>query len=70
MKQTQGRRLIALLKKRGYTTMEMLLTGVSTAPWKRIKESLRPDENLVISKRSWGTREINVYRVVKHTKVV
>lgn len=63
MKATQGRRLIAMLKKRGMTTLEMLQTGISVAPWKRIAECLAPHEQLV--KRKVGKH--NVYRVVKAT---
>lgn len=59
--QTQGRRLIAMLKKRGMTTLEMLFTGISTAPWKRIAETIRPAEKLVSHKNHRG---LNVYRVV------
>ena len=58
---TQGRRLIMLLKRRPMTTMQMLLTGVSCAPWKRISECLHPDEKLIHHKRHDG---LNVYRVV------
>lgn len=60
MKETQGRRLIRLLKRRGMTTLEMLQTGISVAPWKRIAESLRPNE--VLLKQPNG-RGLNVYRV-------
>jgi len=44
---SQGRRLIDLLKRRPYTTLEMLQTGLSVCPWKRISECLAPDEQLV-----------------------
>lgn len=57
---TQGRQLIALLKRKGYTTMELLKTGISTAPWKRIAESLKPDEALIKAKNARG---LHVYRV-------
>lgn len=40
----QGRRLIALLKRRPMTYMQMLATGISTSPWKRVKECLAPHE--------------------------
>jgi hypothetical protein len=60
MRQTQGRRLIALLKRRGMTTMQMLMTGISTSPWRRIAESLAPGERLVKTRRADG---LNVYRV-------
>ena len=41
---TQGRLLIAALKRKPHTYMDMLSHGVSTSPWKRIEESLRADE--------------------------
>jgi hypothetical protein len=62
MKDTQGRRLIALLKRKGHTTMDLLQTGVSVAPWKRIAESLQPGERLVKKKNDRG---LLVYRVVR-----
>lgn len=49
MKQTQGRRLIALLKRRQYTCLELQMTGISTAWWKRVAETLKPHE--VLNKR-------------------
>lgn len=60
--QRQGRRLISLLKKQGMTTMDMLQTGISTAPWKRIAECLEPGEILIKTRNDRG---IKVYRVVK-----
>lgn len=57
---TQGRRLIAMLKRKQMTTMDMLMTGVSTAPWKRISEALKDGEMLVKAKRADG---LTVYRV-------
>jgi hypothetical protein len=65
MKATQGRRLIAALKRKGHTTMEMLALGISVAPWKRIAECLRPDEQLVKRKNERG---LTVYRVVNATR--
>jgi hypothetical protein len=61
MQDTQGRRLIAMLKRRGMTTMDMLLTAVSVSPWKRIGESLRPGEQLLKRKNNQGR---TVYRVI------
>jgi hypothetical protein len=58
---TQGRTLIERLKRKGMTTMDMLMMGVSVAPWKRIAESLRPGEELVKHKNNRG---LFVYRVV------
>ena len=62
---SQGRRLVDLLCRRGMTTMEMLQTGISCAPWKRLSETLRPDEHLVATKNERG---LNVYRVIKPTR--
>ena len=44
---TQGRRLIALLKRRRMTYMDMLMTQISVSPWKRIRESLKPGEQVL-----------------------
>ena len=63
--QTQGRRLIALLKKRGMSTLELQQTGISVAPWKRCKEKLKPNEQLLKTKRYPDDgRWYYVYRVV------
>lgn len=62
---TQAERLFALLRRKGMTTMEMLQTGVSVAPWKRLveeKHKLRKGEKLVKSKNARG---LTVYRVTK-----
>lgn len=65
MKTTQGRQLIALLKKRGMTTMELQQTWLSTCPWKRIAEQLTEKEQLIKTKRErLGRRWVYVYRVV------
>ena len=59
---TQGRRLIALLKRRGMTNLQLQLTGISTSHWKRIREQLRDGERLIAAKNAENR---NVYRVVK-----
>lgn len=59
-KQTQGRQLISMLKRRGMTTMDMLMTGISVSPWRRVTEQLRPTEKLVKTKNDRG---LVVYRV-------
>lgn len=61
MKVSQGRRLIQLLKRRGMTMFEILQTGISICPWKRIAENLAPDETLFSVKNRAG---YNVYRVI------
>ena len=38
---TQGRLLIARLKRKPHTYLDMLGYGISTSPWKRVKECLR-----------------------------
>lgn len=44
---TQGRQIIAALKRKPHTYMEMLMLGVSVSPWKRAVESLREGEKLI-----------------------
>jgi hypothetical protein len=65
IKQTQGRKLIALLKKRGMSTIELQQAGWSTCPWKRISEQLTMREELLkIKKYPLNGRWFYVYRVV------
>ena len=59
---TQGRRLIAHLRERPHTYLEMLRYGVSTSPWKRVSECLLPTEALVKGERAGLT----TWRVVTH----
>lgn len=47
---TQGRQLIAVLKRRSMTYLEMQRLGISTSPQKRVVESLRPDERVLKSR--------------------
>lgn len=58
---TQGRCLIEALKRKPHTYMEMLAHGVSTAPWKRVAESLAEDEQIRKS-----TRAVYVNGEVRH----
>ena len=60
-KVSQGRRLIDLLLRRGYTTMELQMTGISSCWHKRCREALRKDEHLIATKNAAG---LNVYRVI------
>lgn len=47
-KPQQGRRLIALLKRKPMTYAQMLATGISLCPWKRVQECLsEPKEQLI-----------------------
>lgn len=62
---TQGRKLVALLKRRQMTYLEMLLTGISTCPWKRAQEQLRPSEQLVKGRDKKGR---TTWRVVSATR--
>lgn len=61
MKQTQGRQLIKMLKHRPMTSLELLMTGISTCWWKRVSESLAKGESLkIVGKRGRS----NIYRVL------
>jgi hypothetical protein len=54
---TQAERLAVHLRRRPHTAMEMLQTGISVAPWKRLTETstyLRPGEHLVKGKDGEG----------------
>lgn len=62
---TQGRLLIAALKRRPHTYMDMLMHGVSCSPWKRVSESLRHGEALVKGKNARG---LTTWRVVAATR--
>ncbi len=59
---TQGRKLIKALKKRPHTYLQMLSYGISTSPWKRVQESLLPEERLIKSTRGDG---LTTWRVVR-----
>lgn len=59
---TQGRQLIRMLKRRGMTTMDLVQTGISVCPWRRIAEGLQPGERLVKTKNARG---LIVYRVTR-----
>jgi hypothetical protein len=65
MKATQGRRLIAKLKKKPYTYLEMLMLGISTCPQKRVVESLSPTEQVKKAKNKAG---LVTWRVCYATK--
>ena len=65
MKQSQGRRLIALLKRRSYTSMELLQTGISVCWWRRVSECLADHEQLYSVK---GRDGLLRYRVVTATR--
>lgn len=57
MKRTQAARLAVHLRRRPMTAMDMLQTGISVAPWKRLSESssyLKPGERLVKGRNRCG----------------
>jgi hypothetical protein len=62
---TQGQRLITMLRRRGMTTLEMQLQGISVCPWKRLAESshlLKEGERLSKTKNARG---LYVYRITR-----
>jgi hypothetical protein len=65
MKTTQGRRLIAALKRTPMTYGEMQRLGVSTSPQKRVMEQLREDEQVI---RAKGADGLVRWRVVRATR--
>lgn len=59
---TQGRLVIAALKRRPMTYAQMLALGAGLSPWKRCTESLRPGEMLV---KTRGADRLIRWRVVR-----
>lgn len=51
---SQGRKIIAHLKKRPHTYLQMLMLGISVCPWLRVTESLREGEFLFKRKNRRG----------------
>ena len=64
---TQGRILIAELKRRPMTYAQMLRFGQGNSPWKRVAECLREDEKLIKGKHASGCVTWAV-RTVRPTK--
>jgi len=62
---TQGRRLIEDLKKRPMTYRAMLQASESCSPWRRVKESLLPGEDVITATNAQGWK---VWRVVSLKK--
>lgn len=60
---SQGRRLIALLMRKPMTYMEMLATGISTCPHKRVSEQLHDNETLI---KTYNHRGLITWRVVRY----
>lgn len=61
----QGRRLIAALKRKPHTYLEMLMLGISTSPQKRVVECLSPTEQVHKVKNKAG---LITWRVCYATK--
>lgn len=64
---SQGRRLIALLKRKPMTYGEMHRTGISTCPHKRVAECLAPHELLVKATNAQGLVVLRVRTATKWT---
>ncbi len=62
---TQGRYIIGKLKERPMTYRQMLSLYCGNSPWKRAKECLRPDEQIVKGKTAEGWTTWRVVKVVK-----
>lgn len=58
----QGRRIIAHLKRKALTYLEMNMLGISVSPHKRVMEQLLPSEQLLKNKDAKGR---TTWRVVK-----
>ena len=65
MKTTQGRAIIAILKRRAMTYGDMQALGISTSPQKRVAETLLPTEQLIKAKNGAG---LVTWRVVSATR--
>jgi hypothetical protein len=64
MNTTQGRELIARLKRKPHTYLDMLGYCISTSPWKRVLETLLPGEQIVKGSRRCGGKKLTTWRVV------
>jgi hypothetical protein len=65
VRKTQGRKLIEVLKRQPLSYWDMLNLNISMSPWKRVVESLAPDEELVKGTHYDG---FVTWRVVRATK--
>ena len=63
--QRQGRRIIAALKRKPHTYMQMIALGVSSCPWRRAQECLSPTEQIHKAKNKAG---LITWRVCYATK--
>jgi len=64
MRKTQGRTIIAAIRRKPMTYMEMVQISGSLSPQKRVMESLGLGEELVKSTRRVGMRHLVTWRVV------
>jgi hypothetical protein len=48
-RKTQGRAIIEALKRRPLTYLEMIQLGQGLSPWKRVKESLHENEQVLVT---------------------
>jgi hypothetical protein len=64
---TQGACIVAALKRKPHTYMEMHDLGLSTSPQKRVVEFLQfhPELKLQKGKRAYGAQELVTWKVVK-----
>lgn len=65
---TQAERLYTLLRRRSMTYMELMLTGISTCPHKRLSEGqhlLREGEQLIRSTDKQGRVAFRVVQAAK-----
>lgn len=66
---TQADRLFALLRRRSMTYMDLILTGISVAPWKRLAEAehrlLARGEQLIRGVDKCGRRVFRVRKVAR-----
>lgn len=66
---TQGRLVIDALKKKPHTYLEMIQLGCGLSPWKRVKECLAFDEEVIVTEGTdglvrWSVRTPERYRAV------
>ena len=66
-KDTHGSRIVAQMRRRALTYMEMLDLCISTCPWRRVTEYLhsQPGFALVKTKKTWRGQELTAWKVIK-----
>jgi hypothetical protein len=65
---SQGRRLVQLLKRKACTYREMLQASESCSPWRRCAEVLAEHEVIVKGERLVNGRKLVTWRVVAATR--